>query len=505
MHGSTETRVGGEALAAVPRKDRFVLVTGATGYVGGRLVPRLLVEGYRLRCFVRDPSRVANRGWEGVEVVRGDVLDPRTLHGAMRGITDAYYLVHSMASGEADFATRDRIGAANFRDAAARAGISRIVYLGGLAHPGATLSPHLRSRQETGAILREGPVPVTEFRASVIVGSGSISFEMIRYLTERIPVIVAPLWLRTKCQPIGIRNVLQYLVACLEEPRSLGRVLEIGGQDVLSYQEMMAIYAQERGLKRRIISFPLPTLRASSYWVSLFTPIPSTIALLLIEGLRNETICRDHSAREIFPIVPLSYVESLRLALDRVERHEVETVWTGAFSSTPRELPPPVTLTTAEGMNMEVRQRLVAATADKTFGVAARIGGEQGWYFWNWSWRLRGALDRAAGGVGFRRGRRHPSELRVGDPLDFWRVEAWEPPRLVRLRAEMRLPGLAWLQFEVLPHGVDRVLLKQTAFFEPKGLWGLLYWYALYPIHRVIFSGMIRAMAQRAERVTDLG
>jgi len=479
-----------------------VLVTGATGYVGGRLVPRLLAEGYGVRCMVRDPNRIDPDRWRGVEIVRGDVQDVDSLQAALRGVTDAYYLIHSMAEGTQDFARQDHEGAANFRDAAVVQRVGRIVYLGGLARPGAVLSPHLESRHETGRVLRMGPVPVTEFRASVIVGSGSLSFELVRSLVERVPLIVAPRWLETRCQPIGIRNVLQYLVAALEEPRCAGEILEIGGRDVLSYGEMIQIYARERGLRRWVYSAPLPTWDVSARLVGMVTPIPAPIVRLLVDSLRNETVVTDFSALELFPIRPMSFTEALRLALQRVQEHDVETVWTGAFSATPRELPPPVIFTSADGMHMEVRQRLVRATVEKVFDVVARIGGREGWYYWNWIWRLRGALDRMAGGVGFRRGRRHPSRLRVGDPLDFWRVEAWEPPRLIRLRAEMRVPGLAWLQFEVVPVGSTAVLLKQTAFFEPKGLWGLAYWYALYPIHRIIFSGMIDEMVRRAERVT---
>lgn len=485
------------------RSDRLVLVTGATGYVGGRLVPRLLAEGYRVRCMVRDPRRLDARRWEGVEVVRGDILDVDSLHRALRGVTDAYYLIHSMTQGTEAFARQDHEGAANFRDAAVVQRVGRIIYLGGLARPDAVLSPHLESRHETGRILRMGPVPVTEFRASAVVGSGSLSFELVRTLTERVPFIVAPRWLDTRCQPIGIRNVLQYLVAALEEPRSAGKVLEIGGRDVLSYGEMMRIYARERGLRRWVTSAPLPTWGISARLVGMVTPIPAPIVRLLIDSLQNETVVTDFAAMELFPLRPMGYAEALRLALQRVQAHDVETVWTGAFSSTPRELPPPVIFTSAEGLNMEVRQRIVRATVDKVFSVVARIGGEEGWFFWNWSWRLRGLMDRMVGGVGFRRGRRHPTELRVGDPLDFWRVEEWDPPRLIRLRAEMRVPGLAWLQFEVIPMGSTGVLLKQTAFFEPKGLWGLAYWYSLYPIHRIIFSGMIDEMVRRAERVRE--
>lgn len=480
--------------------SRLILITGATGYVGGRLVPRLRAAGYRVRCLARDPSRLLGRGWDDVEVVRGDMLDHASLPAALEGVTDAFYLVHSMASG-GGFEHQDIRAAANFREAAIRAGVRRIIYLGGLASFQAELSPHLRSRLRTGESLRYGPIPVTEFKASVIVGSGSVSFEMVRYLAERLPVIVAPRWVGTRCQPISIRDVLAYLVASLEEPRSAGQIVEIGGADVVTYEDMMLEYARVRHLRRTILRVPVLTPRLSSLWLGLVTPIPSAVARQLIEGLRNETVCRDSSARELFPqIEPMPFREALVLALERVEKHQVETVWSGALSSDPRELPPPVQLTDEEGLNAEIRSRVVDAPPETLYGVVARIGGESGWYYANWVWQVRGIIDRLLGGVGMRRGRRHPELLRVGDPLDFWRVEAYEPPRLLRLRAEMKVPGLAWLQFTVEPReGGRRSLLVQKALFAPRGLNGLHYWWGLYPLHGLIFSGMARAIAKRAE------
>lgn len=480
---------------------RLILVTGATGYVGGRLVPRLRAAGYRVRCLARDPSRLQGRGWQGVEVVRGDVLDPDSLAPAMEGVTEAFYLVHSMAAGPA-YEVRDRLAATHFAGAAARAGVDRILYLGGLAPIQEGLSAHLRSRLETGDALRRGTVPVTEFRASVIVGSGSLSFELVRYLTERLPFIVAPRWVATRCQPIGIRDVLAYLVAGIEEPRSAGRIIEIGGADVVTYRDMMLQYARARDLKRWMITVPVLTPRLSSLWLGLVTPIPSAVARQLIDGLRNETICHGDAAGEIFPdIDPMPFGGALRLALRRLEDHEVETTWTGAYSSEPKELPPPVILTDEEGLNTETRSRLVDAPPEKVFETVARIGGDTGWYHADFMWKIRGLLDRLCGGVGMRRGRRHPTKLRVGDPLDFWRVEAWDPPHLIRLRAEMKVPGLAWLQFTVEPkEGGTKSLLVQKALFAPRGLWGFLYWWALYPAHGVIFSGMIDSIARRAEK-----
>ena len=485
--------------------SRLILVTGATGYVGGRLVGRLLDAGYRVRCLARDPDRLRDRDWPGVEILRGDVLDAASLPPVLDGVTDAYYLVHSMAAGP-EFLEQDRRAAAAFRDAAAAAGVRRIIYLGGLAHEVQRLSRHLQSRIETGDSLRAGPVPVTELRASVIVGSGSLSFELIRYLAERLPVMVAPRWVMTRCQPIGIRNVLEYLTACLEKPESDGRILEIGGEDVLHYRDMISIYAEERGLRRRIVAVPFLTPRLSSYWLGLVTPFPTSVARELVDSLKNETVCRDHTARLLFPqIRPFTYREALGAALKRFDANEVETSWAGAFSSAPKGIPPPVTLKDEEGMIVEERHRVVKASPESVFGVVARIGGDEGWYYGNWLWEIRGLMDRMVGGVGLRRGRRNPRSLRLGDALDFWRVEAWKEPRLIRLRAEMKVPGEAWLQFTIEPREDGTSLLSQTAFFAPHGVPGAFYWYGLYPIHRQMFSGMINVIARRAERLAAAG
>jgi uncharacterized protein YbjT (DUF2867 family) len=478
-----------------------VLVTGATGYIGGRLAPRLVTAGYRVRCLVRDPRRLEGRPWhDRVDVVAGDMLQPETLPAAMQDVTIAYYLIHSMAGG-ADFEARDLAAARSFGRAAADAGVERIVYLGGLGDPSTNLSPHLRSRQATGDALREAGVPVTEFRAGVIVGSGSLSFETVRYLTERLPVMVCPSWVYTHTQPIGIRNVMEYLVAAPETPESTGRIIEIGGADVLTYGDMMTGYAEVRGLRRWMLPVPVLTPRLSSYWVHLVTPIPASIAGPLIEGLRNEVVVRDDTAKRLFPgITPMDYRSAVALALMRMEAREVETAWTDALVSSRGDVPP-VTLTNVEGMIREQRQRVAPVTPAAAFRAFSGLGGGRGWLYMNWAWRFRGAVDRLVGGVGLRRGRRDPDELRVGDALDFWRVEAVEPGRLLRLRAEMKMPGPAWLEFQALPHGVGRTLIIQTAFFEPKGLSGLTYWYALYPIHAFIFSGLIREVAALSERL----
>ncbi len=479
--------------------SRLVLVTGATGYVGGRLVPRLVAAGHRARVLVRDPKRLAGRDWlSRVEVAAGDVLDPVSLASALAGVDVAYYLVHSMASG-AGFHARDVSAARGFGQAAAAAGVRRLVYLGGLGDPSSGLSEHLRSRQETGAALREGGVPVTEFRAAVVVGSGSISFEMIRYLTERLPVMICPRWVYTRVQPIAVDDLLDYLVAALEVSESTGQILEIGGSDVLTYGEMMLGYAAVRGLHRRLQPVPVLTPVLSSYWVHLVTPIPSSIAEPLIEGLRSETIVRDDRARRLFPgIRPVDYLSAVRAAVAGLESGEVETWWADALVTSDGGVHPR-TLHTREGKLIERRERYVAAPPAEVFAVCEAIGGARGYGPYGWTWEVRGALDRLAGGVGLRRGRRDPDGLRVGDALDFWRVEEVVPGRLLRLRAEMKVPGAAWLQFETQPRG-EGTLLVQTAYFAPRGVPGLVYWYGLLPIHGLIFSGMIASLAARVSR-----
>lgn len=478
-----------------------VLVTGATGYIGGRLVPRLLEAGFRVRCLVRDVTRLQGRAWaQETEQVQGDVLQKEALGVAFEGVDVAYYLVHSLGAGT-DFSDRDLQAACNFGAEAKRHGVQRIIYLGGLGDPSSELSQHLRSRQQTGEALRESGVPVTEFRAGVIVGSGSLSFEMIRYLTERVPVMICPRWVYTRIQPIAIRNVLEYLVAALRVEESAGKIIEIGGADVVTYGEMLTAYAEVRGLSRCLVPVPVLTPRLSSYWVHFVTPIPASIARPLIAGLRNEIVVRGDLARNLFPgIHPLDYRTSVKLALERLEAHGVETAWSDALSTSQRSAPL-VTLTTHEGMIIERRQLKVDAESDSLFRSFTALGGTRGWLYMNWAWRIRGALDRLLGGVGLRRGRRDPHELRVGEALDFWRVEAITPGEMLRLRAEMKVPGKAWLQFEVRSApGDSRRTLTQTAYFAPKGLWGLVYWYALYPIHGLIFGGMIRRVAERAVR-----
>lgn len=480
-----------------------ILVTGATGYIGGRLVTALLAAGYRVRVLVRDPVRIGGRAWiSQVEVVQGDVLQSDTLDAALADVEVAYYLIHSMRAGD-DFHERDIRAARMFGAAAQRQGVRRIIYLGGLGESSAQLSQHLRSRQQTGDALRESNVPVTEFRAGVIVGSGSLSFEMIRYLTERVPIMICPRWVYTRVQPISIRDTLNYLVTALTTPESIGQIIEIGGAEILTYRDMILGYAEARGLRRILIPVPVLTPRLSSYWVHWVTPIHSDIARPLIEGLRNEVIVRDDSARRIFPqIEPVNFATAVSRALEKLAASEVETSWSDALiSSQPDHIP--AVLTTHEGMILEQRKLILSAPPSAVYRAFTSLGGANGWLYFNWAWRLRGTLDRLIGGVGMRRGRRHPTDVRVGDALDFWRVEAVEPDRLLRLRAEMKVPGLAWLQFKAERLDDGSTLLTQTAFFAPKGLLGLLYWVVLYPIHGLIFSGLIRRLGQRALRLTS--
>ena len=475
-----------------------ILVVGASGYIGSRLVPLLQSRGHDLVLMSRDARPLAAR-FPDAQVVAADLLEPATLAPALDGVEIAYYLAHSMGAGEQGFAERDRQAARDFAKAAARAGVTRIVYLGGLGDDSADLSHHLASRHETGAELAGHGVPVTEFRAAVIIGSGSASFEILRHLTERLPIMITPRWVGTRCQPIGIRDVLDYLVGALDHTEVVG-VVEIGGPDVLSYGDMMRTYARLRGLRRLMIPVPVLTPRLSSYWVNLISPVPAGIARPLIEGLRNEVVVRDPVPASAFAVRPLPYAEALQRAIDRIERHDVESTWFDAIAAPDKASLS--SLTSTEGMFIERRRRVISATPEQVFAEVERVGGDAGWPYANLLWRLRGLADRLVGGVGMRLGRRDPDQLRVGDALDFWRVEEVRRPTLLRLRAEMKVPGRAWLQYEVTSTGGASHLV-QTAFFEPKGLPGLAYWYGLYPIHGLIFRGTVRVLAGRAVRRAD--
>jgi uncharacterized protein YbjT (DUF2867 family) len=471
----------------------LILVTGATGYIGGRLVPRLLTAGHRVRCLARNPERLAGRHWPGAELVKGDVADAASLEAALQGVTQAYYLVHAMAEDSPDFRGRDLRQALTFAAACTKAGVRRIIYLGGLGDPTRHRSDHLASRQEVGTALGSAGVPVLEFRAAVIVGSGSASFEMLRHLTERLPIMITPRWVNTRCQPIGVRDVLAYLTEALEHPDVAG-IFEIGGQDVLDYRAMMLGYAEARGLRRLIIPMNVPLPVLSVLWVDLVTPIPLPLAGPLVEGMGTEVVVQDPHALEVFRVQPMPYREALALALQRLDQDAVETTWATSLAGEPEGR----ALGSYEGMLLERHHRHVKAPPQAVYRAFCALGGENGWPAGNWLWQMRGLMDRAVGGLGMRLGRRHPRELRVGDPVDFWRVEALEPDRLLRLRSEMRLDGHAWLQFTVLPEGSGS-RLEQTAFFEPHGLLGLLYWYSVLPFHLFVFPGMIRAIKKRAE------
>ena len=487
----------GPWVGAVHTRYVRILVVGASGYIGGRLVPLLLQRGHELTLAGREPSSLSER-FPGTRAVRADLLDPDSLPAAVEGIEVAYYLAHSMAAGEAGFAERDLRAARDFARVAARAGVGRIVYLGGLGDDATDLSHHLASRHAVGAELAAHGVPVTEFRAAIVIGSGSASFEMLRQLTERLPLMITPRWVKTRCQPIGIQDVLDYLAGALDRPDVTG-IVEIGGPDVLSYGDMMLTYARLRGLRRLMIPVPVLTPRLSSYWVGLISPVPSGIARPLIEGLRNEVVVRDPGPARAFPVEPLPYRDALQLAIDRTDRHSVETTWFDARSAPGRQR---LSLEgSREGMIVDRHTLEVGAPPDQVFAEIERVGGSNGWPYANILWHVRGLADRIVGGVGMRLGRRDPVHLREGDALDFWRVEELRRPELLRLRAEMKVPGRAWLQYEVVPSGEGSTLV-QTAFFEPRGLGGLAYWYLLYPVHVLIFRGTLRSLAKRVAHST---
>lgn len=464
-------------------------MTGATGYVGGRLIPRLIASDRTIIALVRDPRRVAGRAWvDKVQLVRGDLSTGEGVAEALRGVETAYYLVHGMTAGH-DFAARDREAARRFGEAARAAGVQRVIYLGGLQPPKAA-SEHLMSRAEVGRILADA-VPTTEFRAGPIIGSGSASFEIVRYLTERLPIMIAPAWINHEVQPIAIRDVLSYLVAALEMP-ALG-VVNVGCER-LTFRQMIETYATARRLRRFIFTVPALMPRLAARWVGALTPIPNSLAVPIVQGMVQSLVVNTDATRKLFPdIVPINYRTAVELALQRIQRGWIETRWCGALGHGPT-----AELVDSEGVASEMRSRLVHAPASAVFRAFSGIGGERGWPAWEWAWIVRGAIDRIVGGPGLRRGRRHPDEILPGEALDFWRVEAAEPPRLLRLRAEMRLPGRAWLEWQTVPENGGTRLI-QTASFAPDGLLGTVYWYGLYPFHKFIFSAMVTELARRAE------
>ncbi|MEW2630854.1 SDR family oxidoreductase [Streptomyces sp. NPDC048389] len=484
------------------------LVTGASGYIGGRLVPELLEAGHRVRCLARTPGKLRDHPWSGdVEVVKGDVTDAASMTDAMRGIDVAYYLVHALGSGSG-FEETDRRAARDFAEAAHAAGVRRIVYLGGLTPrgvPQGSLSPHLRSRAEVGRIFIDAPVPATVLRAAVVIGSGSASFEMLRYLTERLPVMITPSWVHTRVQPIAVRDVLRYLVGSAAMPGHVDRAFDIGGPDVLTYREMMRRYAAVAGLRQRlIVPVPVLTPRLSSHWVGLVTPVPASIARPLTESLRHEVVCQEHEIARYVPDPPghpLPFDEALALALRRVRQAQVATRWSSAGLPGAPSDPLPTDPDWAGGsLYQDERQLTVQASREALWKVIEGIGGDNGWYSFPLAWAVRGWLDRFVGGVGLRRGRRDAERLRVGDSLDFWRVEEIEAGRLLRLRAEMRLPGLAWLEMYAEHDDEGRTSYRQRALFHPRGLFGHFYWWSVSPFHAVVFGGMARNITQAAAK-----
>lgn len=469
---------------------KLILVTGATGYIGGHLIPRLLERGYRVRCLVRDTTRLQSRVWfSQVEIIQCDIINCKTLGKAMEGVSTAYYLIHSMAQGRR-YHKLDLSAAGNFASAAITASVEHIIYLGGLADPNTKIGLHMRSRIQTGDVLRQGRVPVTEFRAGVIIGPGSISFEMIRYLAEQFPLLVGPRWLHNRSQPIATQNVLDYLLAALETPDCMGKIFEIGGPNILTYAEAMLEYARLRGLKRRLLTLPIAPIRLMAYWVDKLTPVPVRIAAPLIEGMRSDSVVRDDAAQRVFPhIQPSDYEAAVSSALSQLSPTQIEPVWNSSSS--------PVIIIKHAGFLIDFRKICVEATPAAVYQAFTGLGGKHGWLYQDGLWKLRGLLDWLMGGPGMR-GRQDETELRLGQVVDFYRVEALEPGQMLRLRADLKAPGDGWMEWQVRPQPTGDAQLSQGAFFAPKGLPGFLYWYILYPVHRLVFAGLINRIARLA-------
>ena len=474
--------------------NQLIMLTGATGYVGGRLLKILEQRGYRVRCMARRPDILTSRVSTSTQVVEGNVLDINSLQVALKGVRVAYYLIHSMSS-EGSFEEIDRKAAHNFGEVAKAAGVERIIYLGGLGNDEDELSPHLRSRQEVGNILRKSGIPLVEFRASIVIGSGSLSFQLIRSLVERLPIMITPKWVQVAAQPIAIEDLTEYLEAALYLPDSGSRVYEIGGADQVSYADIMRIYGSCRNIAVRMIPVPLLSPYISSLWLGLITPLYARIGRKLIQSIVHPTVVRDKSALKDFNIKPMGVNAAIRRAIDKEDKEFSETRWSDSISSSGKM---PSWLSKSFGSRLfDSRTIKVNLPPEVLFKPIQRIGGETGWYSWNWLWQLRGVFDLLVGGVGMRRGRAHFDILRVGDTLDFWRVEEYEPNHLLRLTAEMKLPGRAWLEFEVLGDDLSSTI-RQTAIFDPVGLLGLVYWYALYPLHQLVFAGMLRGITDKA-------
>lgn len=475
-----------------------ILVTGATGYIGGRLVPLLIEAGHEVRVLVREPRKLARRNWPGVKVVRGDVLAPETLAAGLEGIEVAYYLVHSLTTSGKNFSSLDNIAASNFAVAAKSAGVKRIIYLGGLGITGSDLSEHLRSRHQTGDALRSTGIPVTELRAAIIVGSGSASFLIIYDLVKKLPFMLCPKWVKSKCEPISIRQVMAYLVGVLTEPRTVGETLEIGSGEILTYQELMEQCAEVMGRKLIIITVPVLTPRLSSYWLNLVTRVPISLARPLVEGLRNDVVCQDKRIRDWIQVPKITYKEAVSLALTRMNAQAVESSWTDANTARAGKQDVPVD----EPLKDE-RSGYCKTNSAKLFSVIEQIGGETGWYHADLLWQLRALLDWLVGGVGMRRGRPDPKKLEVGDPLDFWRVEDIVRNKRLVLRAEMRLPGTARLIFDIDDLG-NSSQLKVSAHFWPSPFWGKLYWYSVLPLHNYVFQGLLQKIISQAEEINSI-
>ena len=479
------------------KSDEIVLLTGATGYVGGRLLPRLEAGARPVRCMARHPESLLSRVSPGTKVVVGDIGNPESLDRALEGVNTAYYLIHSL-SDAGDFEKTDAVGARNFALAAARQGVRRIIYLGGLGDGASNLSKHLRSRQEVGDILRETGVPTIEFRASLIVGAGSLSFELVRALVEGLPVMVTPKWVSIPTQPIAFADVLDYLLEAVDASESESKVFEIGGADVVSYGDIMRAYGEARGLKRWLIPVPVLTPYLSSLWLGLVTPVYAHVGRSLIEGVRNSTLVRDDSALHVFTVKPMGIRQAIAEALESEDREFVQMRLSEFFAHA--KLSPYWGGVRLGSRVIDTRTVRVSANPEEAFRVICSIGGATGYFHADWLWRLRGLLDRMIGGVGMRQGRRCTPEPAAGDEIDWWRVERVEQGRLLRLRAEMKVPGRAWLDFEVTREANETVI-RQTAIFDPLGMLGRLYWWTLYPAHFVVFAGMLRGIADRCSPV----
>ena len=480
---------------SIGESGKRILLTGATGYVGGRLLTLLQKQKVQVRCLTRRPEALEDRRSATTEIVAGDVLNRDSLKTVFDGVETAYYLVHSMGA-EGNFEEQDRIAASNFAEAATLAGVHRIIYLGGLGNPDHELSKHLRSRQETGDALRAHHAQVIEFRASIVIGSGSLSFEMIRALVERLPVMICPRWVHVQAQPIAIEDLLAYLIAVLDFPTSGSQVFEIGGPDQVSYGQIMQEYARQRGLTRWMIPVPFLTPYLSSLWLGLVTPLYARVGRKLVESLRNPTLISNNLAATSFAVRPRTFREAIARAILNEDCEFAATRWSDALSSAGE-------VRSWGGSRfgsrlVDSRTSLVSVPAEQAFGPIRQIGGRTGWYYGNWLWTVRGFIDLLVGGVGVRRGRRDEQTLRVGDSLDFWRVELYEPGRRLRLYAEMKVPGRAWLEFEVTPTH-EGSTIRQTAIFDPLGLLGILYWYGIYPLHQCVFAGMLRNISLAAE------